>query len=196
MGAVIPYTQTGSDPDKAQREGEYMNKQDLMATGLSEGDADKILKAFIPYERFKQVNDDKKALENQIADRDKAIEELNAKIKAGEDAAKSAVYGIRKKAAIELALTKAKAKNAKAAVALLDVDKLELQEDGSIKGLDESLEALKKSDAYLFDMEKQEPSAPVAGGFNPPPEGRPQKPISYQDAVKAAIKEQLKGRVE
>ena len=186
-----------------------MNQQDLMALGLSEENADKVIKELVPYERFKQVNDDKKQLENQIAERDKALEELNVKVKAGEDAAKSieqlqeqlkqkdaAVFNLKKNAAIELALTKAKAKNNKAALALLDVDKLELQEDGSIKGLDESLEALKKSDAYLFDMEKQEPSAPVAGGFNPPPEGRPQKPISYQDAVKAAIKEQLKGRVE
>lgn len=184
-----------------------MTKQELMALGLSEEDAEKVLKEHVPYERFKQVNDDRKALEAQLAERDKAIEELNTKVKAGEDAAKSieqlqgqlkekdaAVNALRKSTAIELALTKAKAKNTKAALALLNVDKLELQDDGTIKGLDESLEALKKSDGYLFEAEPKAPAVPPTGGFNPPPEGEPSRePMSYLDAVKAAIEQQLKG---
>lgn len=46
----------------------------------------------------------------------------------------------------------------------MDTSKLDVQEDGTIKGLSEAIEALKKSDAYLFE---QAPAAP--GGFNPPP---------------------------
>ena len=97
-----------------------MTKQELMALGLNEEAADKVLKEHIPYDRFKQVNDDKKALGGQLTERDKAIEGLNAKVKAGEDAAASiqqlqeqlkekdaAAQAIRKDAAIQLALTQA-----------------------------------------------------------------------------------------
>ncbi len=55
-----------------------MTKQELMDLGLSEEAADKLLKEHVPYDRFKQVNDDKKALEGQLKERDTAIEGLNA----------------------------------------------------------------------------------------------------------------------
>ncbi|HHT14564.1 MAG TPA: hypothetical protein GXZ86_01675 [Clostridiales bacterium] len=187
-----------------RKKGYTMTKQELMALGLSEEAADKVLKDHVPYDRFKQVNEEKKAAEAQIAERDKAIEALNAKVKAGEDAASSiaqlqeqlkakdaAVQATRKDAAIALALTQAKAKNTKAALALLDTGKLELQEDGTVKGLQEAIEGLVKSDAYLFDTQEQQPPS---GGFNPPPAGSdPQQPVTFQDAVKQAYENQMKG---
>lgn len=55
-------------------------------------------------------------------------------------------------AADDAALTGARAKNTTAVKALLkDLDKAEIGEDGTIKGLAEQIEALQKSDAYLFD---------------------------------------------
>lgn len=161
-----------------------MNKQELMALGLSEEAADQVLKAHVPYDRFRQVNEDKKALEGQLKERDEAISGLNTKLKAGEDAAASitqlqaqlkekdaAFLSQRKEAAIHLALVQAKAKNTRAALALLEPDKLDLQEDGSVKGLSEALEALKQSDNYLFEAEQPPaaPPAPPPSGFNPPP---------------------------
>lgn len=159
-----------------------MTKQELMALGLTEEATDRVLKEHVPYDRFKQVNDDRKALEGQLAERDKAIEGLNAKVKAGEDAAKSieqlqaqlkdkdaAVLAARKDAAIQVALTQAKARNPKAALALLEISKMELAEDGSVKGLKEALEGLQKTDAYLFEDQQKPPAAPPTGGFNPPP---------------------------
>lgn len=183
-----------------------MTKQELMALGLNEEAADKVLKDHIPYDRFKQVNDDKKALEGQLAERDKAIDGLNAKLKAGEDAAKSitdlqeqlkqkdsAVLQARKDAAIQVALSQAKAKNAKAVQALLEADKLELQDDGSVKGLKEALDGLQKSDAYLFEPAKA-PSAPPTSGFNPPADGGgTPAPKSLQEAIQAGLEAQLKG---
>lgn len=104
-----------------------MTKQELMDLGLTEEAADKVLKEHVPYDRFKQVNDDKKALEGQLAERDKAIEGLNATVKAGEDAAQSiqqlqaqlkekdaAVLATRKDASIQVALSQAKARKEKA----------------------------------------------------------------------------------
>lgn len=183
-----------------------MTKQELMELGLSEEAADRVLKEHIPYDRFKQVNEDKKAVEAQLAERDKAIETLNAKVKAGEDAAASIaqlqeqlkdkdarLLAIRKDAAIQVALTQAKARNPKAALALLDMEKLELQEDGSVKGLKEALDVLKKSDAYLFEPAKA-PSAPPTSGFNPPADGGgTPAPKTLQEAIQAGLEAQLKG---
>jgi len=72
----------------------------------------------------------------------------------------------KRDAAMQLALTAAKVRNPKAALALLDTSKLELQTDGTVKGLKEALEGLQKTDGYLFASE----AAPAAQfGFNPPP---------------------------
>ena len=182
-----------------------MTKQELIALGLTEEAADKVLKEHIPYDRFKQVNDDKKALEGQLGERDKAINDLNTKLKAGEDAAKSitdlqeqlkakdaAVLAARKDAAVQVAIALAKPKNVKAVKALLDADKLELQEDGTVKGLKEALEGLQKSDAYLFESTK--PATPPPSGFNPPPEGGgTPPPQTLQDAIQAGLEAQTKG---
>ena len=182
-----------------------MTKQELVALGLSEEAADKVLKEHVPYDRFKQVNDDKKALEGQVTERDKAITDLNTKVKAGEGAEKSianlqdqlkakdaAVLSARKDAAVQVALTQAKAKNAKAVKALLDADKLELQDDGSVKGLKEALEGLQKSDAYLFEPAKGASSQ--SSGFNPSTgEGGSPPPKTFQEAVQAGLEAQMKG---
>lgn len=50
-----------------------------------------------------------------------------------------------------MAILQAKGKNPKAIKALLDMDKITLKDDGTLDGFD--LEALKKSDGYLFDTE-------------------------------------------
>lgn len=181
-----------------------MNKQELVGLGLSEENADRVLKEHVPYDRFKQVNEEKKALEGQIADLNKSVDGLNEKIKAGDNAEESIqklkdqlaqkdaqIKAGRKETAIRLSLAQARAKNVRAAMALLDADKLELEEDGSVKGLKEAVEALQKSDAYLFDQ-AEIPSAPT-GGFNPPPEGgKDPQPATLRDSVAAALKE-MKG---
>ncbi|MCH1941596.1 phage scaffolding protein [Holdemania massiliensis] len=79
---------------------------------------------------------------------------------------------IRTDSAVEIALMRAKAKNPKAARALLDESKIKLDGD-KVLGLDDQLEALKKSDAYLFDVEAPAGADPAAGGFTPPAGGAP-----------------------
>lgn len=79
---------------------------------------------------------------------------------------------IRTDSAVEIALMRAKAKNPKAARALLDEAKIKLDGD-KVLGLDDQLEALKKSDAYLFDAEGPAGTDPAAGGFTPPAGGAP-----------------------
>ncbi|HHU82572.1 MAG TPA: hypothetical protein GXZ26_06175, partial [Firmicutes bacterium] len=180
-------------------------KELLKKAGIEEGklegtiaDINKELpKYFIPKDKYNEAAEAKKKLEADIQERDKQLEqlknaagnseELKAQIeqlqaenqKAAEEwQAKMAQMQLD--FAIEKALTTAKAKNAKAVKALLDMEKVKL--DGEqLLGLDEQLKELQKSDAYLFG----EPGR-VGGGTNPPGGTEP-KTIDQQieEAIKA-----------
>ena len=159
-----------------------MKRKFLEDMGLTKEQIDKILdensqdigKAKGDFEKVQgdlaTANQEIAALKNQVADRDSQLETLKnstgdveamkQQIKALQDdnKAKDASHAAEIKqlkidAAVTTALTGAKAKNAIAVKALLkDLDKAELGEDGTIKGLAEQIEALQKSDAYLFDI--------------------------------------------
>ena len=137
------------------------NSQDI---GKAKGDLDKA------QADLATANQEITSLKGQIADRDgqletlkkstgdveamkQQIEALQADNKAKDESHAAEVKQLRVDAAVTAALTGAKAKNAIAVKALLkDLDKAELDEDGAIKGLAEQIEALQKSDAYLFDI--------------------------------------------
>ena len=136
------------------------NSQDI---GKAKGDSEKIQKD------LDAANVEVESLKGQISDRDKQLETLKnstgdveamkqqiatlqADNKAKDDAHAAEIKQLKIDAAIDSALTGAKAKNNTAVKALLkDLDKAELADDGTIKGLAEQIEALQKSDAYLFD---------------------------------------------
>jgi chromosome segregation ATPase len=136
------------------------NSQDI---GKAKGDSEKIQKD------LDAANAEVESLKGQISDRDKQLEtlknstgdvegmkqeiaKLQADNKAKDDAHAAEIKQLKIDAAIDSALTGAKAKNNTAVKALLkDLDKAELAEDGTIKGLAEQIEALQKSDAYLFN---------------------------------------------
>lgn len=119
----------------------------------------------IPYTRFKEVNDEKNELKNQLSNRDlakitKDNEELNSKIKELQESNKNAQTEYENKLAslrldngIELALTQNGALNNKAAKALLNLENIKYEND-KLVGLDEQLKALKESDAYLFKVDE------------------------------------------
>ena len=126
----------------------------------------------------KQLEDLKKATGN-TKELQKQIEQLQADNKQ-----------IKVNSAIEKALTLAKAKNIKAVKALLDLEKAELSEDGTIKGLDEQIKAIQKDNDFLFDSGKQ-------AGFKPkgmkPTEPNDDKPtgITKEDFAKMSYKERV-----
>jgi len=165
-------------------------KELLKKAGIEEAKVDGVIgdinkelpKYFIPKDKYNEVAEAKKKLEADIQERDNQLEqlknaagnseELKAQIeqlqadnkKAGEEwQAKMAQMQLD--FAIEKALTTAKAKNAKAVKALLDMEKVKL--DGEqLLGLDDQLKELQKSDAYLFGE-----SGKVGSGTNPPGAG-------------------------
>ena len=153
-----------------------MKKEDFVKLGVDEELAAKLetasqeeLKGFIPKARFDEVNNEKKKLELDVRDSDsqletlknstgdveglkKQIETLQADNKKKDEEHAAEVRQLKIDAAVDAALSAAKAKNATAVKALLkDMDKAELQEDGTIKGLAEQIAALQKSDDYLFE---------------------------------------------
>lgn len=106
-------------------------------------------------------------LKAQVSERDKQLEELKKSV-GDSESLKEQINKLQednKKAtqeheakikqmsidnAVTVALTNAKAKNAKAVKALLDLNNAELDGE-TVKGLDKQIEKLKESDAYLFE---------------------------------------------
>jgi len=165
-------------------------KELLKKAGIEEGklegtiaDISKELpKYFIPKDKYNEVAEAKKKLETDIQERDKQLEQLKAAAGSNEELKKQieTLQAENKKAAeewqakmaqmqldfaIEKALAAAKAKNAKAVKALLDMEKVKLDGD-QLLGIDEQLKALQQSDQYLFGD-----SGKVGGGTNPPGAG-------------------------
>lgn len=159
-----------------------MKKEDFVKLGIDEETAKKCetasqeeLKGFIPKVRFDEVNNEKKKLELDLRDRDgqletlknstgdveamkKQIATLQADNKAKDDAHAAEIKKMKVDAAVDAALTSSGAINTKAVVPFLkDLDKAELAEDGTVKGLAEQIEALIKADdtKFLFNAKKK-----------------------------------------
>ena len=117
---------------------------------------------------LKEKADQIDGLNQQIAqltnDKNKLTNDLNTKVTA-----------IQKSHAIESGIRDSKAKNVKAVMALLDMDKISYA-DGALTGLSEQLESLQKGEdtSFLFNNSNQAPSGtnlnipPANGGNNPP----------------------------
>lgn len=82
--------------------------------------------------------------------------------------------------ALSDALTAAKAKNAKAVTALLDMDALKFN-DGKIIGLDEQIEALKADNDYLFEDDKPAPVILKGTGGGIKIEGKKPSEMNYTE---------------
>ena len=175
-----------------------MKKEELMKIeGMTDAIADAVVKSFgeeikgyIPKTRFDEVNEAKKNAESLVKDRDKQLEDLkkntgdneelkkqietlqteNKTAKANYDAA---IKSMRIDNAVNAAVLAAGGKNATAIKALLkDLDKAEIGDDGIVKGLDEQIKALIKSDGYLFESKQGKPSgATPSGNADPKPNG-------------------------
>lgn len=100
------------------------------------------------------ANDTIKGLRETVAKFDGVdVEKLKNDAKAWETKYNTDTAALKLDSAVSLALVEAKAKNPKLARAALDMSVIKL--DGEkLLGLNDQLEALKKSDAYLFDTEE------------------------------------------
>ncbi|AUR81273.1 major capsid protein [Bacillus phage Carmen17] len=166
-----------------------MNKEQLIALGLSEEQAAKVMEGYgimIPKARLDEKIAELKTAQDTITERDKQIKDLGKSAEGNEELKKqindlteankkaaeehaAALQKERFDTALEKALSGAKARNIKTLTPLLDLDKVKL-EGKELTGLDEQLKALRESDAYLFEEEqkKEEDEPPTE-----PPVRRP-----------------------
>ena len=101
-----------------------------------------------------------------------AINEWKTKLEQAQTDAAATVARLRFDHALHGELAKAKVKNVKAVMPLLDVEALQKgfnEKDDTFLGLDKQIEALKQSDAYLFDAEEGQPR--FMDGTQSPPVG-------------------------
>ena len=183
-----------------------MNKEDLIAMGLTEEQAKKVMDSldgnYVTKTRFNEVNEENKTLKKSVSDRDKQLEDLkkssgdneelkkqietlqqeNANQKKAHDAE---MTQLRLDNAIDAALTAAGAKNIKAVRALIDTSKAKVGEDGKLTGFDDLLSAVQKSDSYLFTEKQQKQSFK---GFQPGVSGNV-KPGTKVDMSKMTYEE-------
>lgn len=190
-----------------------MKKEEFVKLGLDEEIAKKCeaasneeLKGFIPKARFDEVNNEKKKLELDVRDRDdqletlknstgdvegmkKQIETLQGENKTKDETHAAEIKQLKFDSAVTAALNAAKAKNVTAAKALLGLDptKVEFNEDGSIKGLDETLTKLKTAEdsKFLFDTDtkktKMKGAAPGETGKEDPDDKVDLSKMSYEE---------------
>jgi seryl-tRNA synthetase len=98
------------------------------------------------------------------------------------------VLQIQKAHAVESGVRDAKAKNVKAVMALLDMDKITF-ENGELSGISEQLETLKTGDDTSFLFEGEQKTPPSGTHINNPPNkgGTPPTSKSFAEAVAKAI---------
>ena len=92
--------------------------------------------------------------------------DYEAKKKEIEDNSKAEIEAIRLDSKIDLAINNAKAKNVKSVKANLDLKQIKLDGD-KLLGFDDQIEALKKSDAYLFNIDNPVNKGVENNGGNP-----------------------------
>lgn len=142
-------------------------------------DGDYVTKA-----RFNEINESKKSLSEQIAERDKQLTELKKSAGANDELKKQiealqkankdqkAAFDeqtktLRLDTAIKLAIADS-AQDTEIVSRLIDKSKLILGEDGKVTGLTEQVDALKKDKAFLFKASGPAPQYNPNGGGNPP----------------------------
>ncbi|MGG3278871.1 phage scaffolding protein [Paenibacillus solani] len=144
--------------------------------------------AWIPKDKFNEVNEAKKKLEGDLSERDKQLADLkkdagdNEALKeqisklqeSNKEAADKYAADVRElqlNTALKLALG-SDVHDADYAISQLDKTKIEIGEDGSIKaGLEDQVKSLRESKAFLF-AEKQENTGPTFKGAKPAEGGR------------------------
>src|SRR5690554_977304 len=138
----------------------------------------------IPKHRFDEVNEAKKQLEAQLAERDKQlselkkavgdneelkkqIENLQAENKAKEEEYQARIRDLSITTAIKLAVA-GEAHDPDLVANLLDKSKIEVDEEGNIKGgLDDQLQALRETKSFLFVQKEQTNNQQQFKGLTP-----------------------------
>lgn len=165
-----------------------MKREELKEHGLSEEQIN-----FVMAQNSKDVNalneqinsltSERDGLQGQIDERDKQLNtlkksakdnnELQSQIKQLQEENKTAKQNYQDQLAkqtksfkIEGALRDAKAKNIKTVLPLIDTEKVSVNDDGSLNGLSEQLDAVKKDNSFLFEADQPKPNVTLSNKFS------------------------------
>jgi len=176
--------------------------QDTYTDDIDKKISEEIGRNFVAPADFNNLNTEKKSLADTVSDRDKQLETLRAsngdiaalkeqisvlqeENKKAAQLHESEIKSLKVDAAVERALSEAKAKNIKAAKALLELNTAELAEDGTIKGLDEQIRKLAQApeSSFLFDtnQKKQGFKGLTPGESGEAKGGKALKEMSYDE---------------
>lgn len=164
-----------------------MNKKDLTDLGIAEDVAEKIIvlhgkdieghKTSLSTEKQRadtlatQLSEANKQIETfkglKVEDIQKAADDYKAKFEQAQKDAVTQVEKVKFDSKLEAALTAAKVKDSLSVMPHLKLDALKLNEDGSILGLKEQLDAIKSTKDFLFESDVQTPVI-TTGGNNQP----------------------------
>ena len=188
-----------------------MKKEELIKLGLEEELAKRVetasteeLKSYVPKSRLDEVITERNTLRDTVKERDGQLETLKTSTGDVEalkrqittlqtdNAAKDAVHAeeiraLKINAAVDAALSGAKAKNAKAVKALLELEKAELAEDGTIKGLTDQIKKLQGAEdsKFMFDAGPKKPqfkgAAPAETGKEEPDDRVDTSKMTYEE---------------
>lgn len=160
-----------------------MKRQELEELGLTKEQIDKVIKIngldienakSVASNDYNSIKAEYESLKEQVKERDKQIENLKSSAGDNEELKKQieslqeqnklsqdehirAITQLKIDTAVDKALTNAKARNTKAARALLDLKDAKLDENGLVVGLKEKIDALMKADdsKFLFESNGQ-----------------------------------------
>jgi len=153
--------------------------------------AEEKLKDFVPKHRFDEVNEAKKQLAEQLAERDNQLAELKKSVGDNEELRKQieALQNENKErekeyqgrlrdmaitTAIKLAVA-GEAHDPDLVANLIDKGKIEVDEQGNVKGgLDDQIKSLRESKAFLFVQKQADPQGKLKG-MNPADGREPSK---------------------
>ena len=135
---------------------------------------------YIPKSRFDEIIGQKNLIKTQADELAQQLDTLKKSAKGNEELTKT-IEELQKKngdwegkykntlleSSIKIKAVTEKAKDASDLIKFLDISKLEIDETGNVKGLDDQLKVLKETKPYLFDLGN-------AGGTPPPLAGGPQ----------------------
>lgn len=191
-----------------------MTRKQLEDLGLSKEQVDSIMKIngddienakSASAAEIKNLETEVSGLKTQVSDRDKQLEDLKASAGNNEALTKqiadlqaentkaketheSEITQLKVDFAVEKALTGAKAKNAKAVKALLDLSDAKLDKEGNVKGLQEQIDKLTTAEDTKFLFEAAEQTQPTFKGFQPGVSAQ-QKPGTEVDTSKMSYDE-------
>lgn len=145
---------------------------------------------FVPIERLNTAISQKKMYESQNATLQTQLDSAKAQAQNAEalqaklDEAQQTIADTNAKAQkalvdaeIKIVLSTSGARNSETVAKLLDRDKIKINEDGKVEGLEDQVQALKQSEAYLFNIKEptdpkpQDPTGNPANGGSDPNKG-------------------------